>query len=134
LSAWLADAKPQAAVDIPVFVLDVGRDLLRERIAGRFQTMLDADWLDEVRWLDALQLADRHPALRAVGYRQLQAHVHGDCSLAEATAQGITATRQYAKRQRTWFAHQTPDALCGDAETLFPLIRAALNRISGACG
>ncbi len=134
LSAWLADATPQTAVNIPVFVLDVARELLRERIAGRFQAMLDAGWLDEVRWLDALQLADTHPALRAVGYRQLQAHVRGDCSLAEAMAQGITATRQYAKRQRTWFAHQTPDALCGDAETLLPPICAALNRTSGACG
>ncbi|MDQ6987814.1 MAG: tRNA (adenosine(37)-N6)-dimethylallyltransferase MiaA, partial [Mariprofundaceae bacterium] len=128
LSAWLADAKPQMAVNIPVFVLDVPREVLRERIAGRFQRMLAAGWLSEACWLDGLQLVDTHSALRAVGYRQLLAHIHGDCSLAEATEQGITATRHYAKRQRTWFAHQTPDAVRGDGEMLMLLIRVLLNR------
>jgi len=126
LSAWLAEATPNVPVDVPVFVLDMVRDALREKIAGRFQSMLDAGWLDEVHWLNDLHLADTHPVLRAVGYRQLQAYVHGDCSLAEATAKGITATRHYAKRQRTWFSHQTADAVCGDAVMLLPLICGAL--------
>ncbi|MDX8392411.1 MAG: tRNA (adenosine(37)-N6)-dimethylallyltransferase MiaA [Mariprofundaceae bacterium] len=132
LSVWLAEATVKTAVKIPVFVLAAAREVLRERISARFHAMLAAGWLDEVRWLDECQLVATHPAMRAVGYRQLQAYLHDDCSLAEATDQGITATRHYAKRQRTWFTHQTSDAIHGDADDLASLIRPRLNRISAA--
>lgn len=119
LSAWHADGQ-QKDVDIacPVYVLEVEREILRERIAERFQAMMAVRWLDEVRWLDGMKLPDTHPANRAVGYRQLLDHLHGDSSLDEAVEKGITATRKYAKRQVTWFRHQTPQAHFGDAESL----------------
>lgn len=128
LSTWqsqtMADPMP---IECPVFVLDAPRDTLRHTIGQRFHDMLDHGWLEEVAWLHSLNLPGTHPAMRAVGYRQLLAHVRGECLLPEAVDAGITATRRYAKRQRTWFAHQTPDAVWGNADQLAPRIIEALN-------
>lgn len=127
LSVWQKQAADIPAIDCPVFVLDVARDLLRQRLADRFDMMMKAGWLDEVRWLEAQNLPDRHPVMRAVGYRQLLDHLHGELSLEQALADGITATRRYAKRQVTWFNHQTKDATHGDADALEALLMAAMN-------
>ena len=128
LSEWqLGETKPRN-IDCPIFVLEVARDVLRERIANRFYDMLETGWLAEVRWLDSLGLADDHPALRAVGYRQLLDHLHGRLGYKQAVSDGITATRRYAKRQHTWFLHQTPDAVHGDAETLETQIMEAMSK------
>jgi len=119
LADWQAEASSQVVkIDCPVFVLDVEREILRERLAVRLQTMMQAGWLDEVRWLAGLNLPDTHPAMRAVGYRQLLDHLKGELSLEKAVSDSITATRRYAKRQVTWFNHQTPDAVHGSAEDL----------------
>ena len=73
------------------------------RLADRFNAMMAAGFLDEVRALrDRPDLTARHPAMRAVGYRQLWAHLDGACDLTEAVRRGIAATRQLAKRQLTW--------------------------------
>jgi tRNA dimethylallyltransferase len=71
--------------------------------------MLGAGWLDEVRSL--ADLADDAPAWKATGYRTLREVVRGTMSLDEAREQILIETRQYAKRQRTWFRHQLPDVL-----------------------
>lgn len=118
LSEWVESQPKQLAVDCPVFVLDADRDVLRARLSERFHAMMAEGWIDEVRWLAGLNLPDAHPAVRAVGYRQLLKHVRGECTLEEAISEGITATRRYAKRQATWFRHQTPDAVWGDADEL----------------
>jgi tRNA dimethylallyltransferase len=79
------------------------RTMLHERIAARFDTMLAAGFLDEVRALRAG--ADLHadlPAIRAVGYRQAWEHLDGRTDLAEFRDRAIFATRQLAKRQITW--------------------------------
>lgn len=121
LADWQSEASSQVvAMDAPLFVLDVDRPILRERLAGRFEMMMAAGWLDEVRWLASLNLPDTHPAMRSVGYRQLLDHLSGKMSLEKAVSDGITATRRYAKRQVTWFKHQTPNALHGAAEALKP--------------
>ena len=123
LSAWQQEGKEETdPIECPVFVLDVEREVLRLRLADRFHAMLQAGWMDEVRWLDALQLPDTHPAMRAVGFRQLLDHLHGSVSLEQAIADGITATRRYAKRQVTWFHNQTPDAIHGDSKKLEKLM------------
>ncbi len=128
LSAWLKDDRKLTAPAIrcPVFVLGTPRDVLRGKLEKRFHAMLDAGWLDEVRRLDSLQLPDCHPAMRAVGYRQLLMHLQGICPLAEAIRTGVIATWRYAKRQRTWFAHQAPNATWGDAGQLGPHVIEAL--------
>jgi tRNA dimethylallyltransferase len=65
--------------------------------------MLEAGLLAEVRQLLTLPGIHREsPAMRAVGYRQLAAHLSGECSLDEAVDRAVAATRQLAKRQLTW--------------------------------
>lgn len=79
------------------------RAVLHERLERRFHSMLAAGFLDEVRLLRQRgDLGAGHSSMRAVGYRQLWAHLAGDYDLAEATRRGISATRQLAKRQLTW--------------------------------
>ncbi|BEG77973.1 tRNA dimethylallyltransferase [Achromobacter xylosoxidans] len=96
------------------------RAALHARIEQRFDAMLANGLLDEVRGLHAR--ADLHPGLpsvRCVGYRQMWAHLDGEISLEEAREQGITATRQLAKRQITWLRAQPErvivDCLAADA-------------------
>ena len=107
------------------------REILREQLAGRFHAMIQTGWLDEVRWLAAKAVPETHPSMRAVGYRQLLDHLDGKLPLDKAINDGITATRRYAKRQVTWFAHQTPDAMHGNAEELGSLLMAALVKRTG---
>lgn len=79
------------------------RDILHQRIALRFERMMAAGFLDEVRTLWQRQdLNAELPAARAVGYRQLWQHLEGECSLDEAVTNALAATRQLAKRQLTW--------------------------------
>ncbi len=67
--------------------------------------MMKLGFLDEVAALRARgDLTPDHPAIRAVGYRQLWAYFDGEFSLDEAVRRGIFATRQLAKRQLTWIA------------------------------
>ncbi|GAB3275170.1 tRNA (adenosine(37)-N6)-dimethylallyltransferase MiaA [Parahaliea aestuarii] len=79
------------------------RAVLHRRIALRFEQMMAAGFLEEVRALHRRPaLHPELPAIRAVGYRQLWHYLDGDCSLDEALERGIAATRQLAKRQLTW--------------------------------
>jgi tRNA dimethylallyltransferase len=84
------------------------RPVLHRRLADRFHAMMTAGFLEEVRALHRRgDLTARHPSMRAVGYRQLWAHLDGQCDLAEAVERGIAATRQLAKRQLTWMRAET---------------------------
>jgi tRNA dimethylallyltransferase len=79
----------------------------RRHLAARFQAMLRAGLVEEVRALYARgDLTEQHPAVRAVGYRQLWRYCAGSCSLDEAAQQGIIATAQLAKRQLTWLRQE----------------------------
>lgn len=80
--------------------LDPDRTELRERIARRAQVMMEAGWLDETRAL--LPHRDAN-ALNTVGYKELFQHLDGKLSRDEAVELLITRTRQFAKRQMTWF-------------------------------
>jgi len=76
---------------------------LRERIAARFDSMLAAGFLDELKRLRARgDLSADLPALRAVGYRQAWEYLDGGCSEDAFRQRAIHATRQLAKRQTTW--------------------------------
>ena len=88
-------------------VIDPG-PALHDRIAGRLGAMLAAGWLDEVRALR--RIADEAPAWKASGYRALRDVVDDVMTLDEAKERILIETRQYAKRQRTWFRHQLPEA------------------------
>lgn len=88
-------------------VLDPG-PALAAAIVRRVDVMLAAGWLDEVRAL-AASVPPGAPAWSATGYDALRRVVAGEWSLSEAREAVIVATRQYAKRQRTWFRHQLPE-------------------------
>jgi tRNA dimethylallyltransferase len=84
-------------------LVPASRETLNERLDLRLRRMMDDGFLTEVRTLHARgDLTADHPAVRAVGYRQLWAHFAGECPLDEAVRRAITATRQLAKRQMTW--------------------------------
>lgn len=86
-----------------VAIAPTDRAVLHDRIAKRFDQMMAAGFLDEVRALHARDdLGPELPAVRAVGYRQLWAYLDDECTLDEAIERGIAATRQLAKRQFTW--------------------------------
>jgi tRNA dimethylallyltransferase len=91
------------------------RAALHERIATRFDAMLTAGFLDEVRRLRAdTRLHIDLPAIRAVGYRQAWRHLDGAIDADEFRQTAIEATRQLAKRQYTWFRAER-DAFRPDA-------------------
>lgn len=96
-------------VDVCEFVLaPPQRADLHVALERRFQRMLDAGFLDEVRALrDRGDLTLAHPSMRCVGYRQLWRHLEGEDSLADATHKGVIATRQLAKRQWTWLRRRS---------------------------
>ena len=79
---------------------------LDRRIAARAQAMVAAGFLDEVRRLRARGIGPDAPALRAVGYREMLACMEGRLDEAAALAATVRATRQFAKRQRTWFRRE----------------------------
>jgi tRNA dimethylallyltransferase len=91
-------------VEVREFAVAPGeRADLHRRIAVRFEAMLAAGFLDEVRTLyERTDLTAEHPSMRAVGYRQAWTYLAGQCSLDEVKEKAVAATRQLAKRQLTW--------------------------------
>lgn len=89
-------------------VLDPPRDWLAARIDARFDAMLAAGALDEVA-REVPHWDPAQPSARAIGAPELVAHLQGALTLAEATAAAKAASRQYAKRQRTWFRNRMGD-------------------------
>jgi tRNA dimethylallyltransferase len=83
--------------------LSVDREALRERLALRVHRMVDQGLLAEVRRLDAAGLRSGKTAPRALGYAQFLRVLDGVATVAEATEDTIVATRQFARRQLTWF-------------------------------
>lgn len=97
---------PLAGRTLQKIFLAPERQTLRARIDARFRTMMAAGALDEVAALRARNLDPMLPVMRAHGVSALTAHIEGAVSLADAVQRGQAETRQYAKRQFTWFRHQ----------------------------
>lgn len=76
------------------------RPVLAERIEARYRQQLGAGFLDEVR---AMRSRMSRTARQALGYKELLAHLAGDCTLEEAVAAAVSRTREFARRQRAWF-------------------------------
>ncbi len=83
--------------------LDGDRAVLHDRLAARVHTMVDRGFVDEVERLDGEGLRDGRTASRALGYAQIIQVLDGEKSLDEAIEETIVATRQFARRQTTWF-------------------------------
>lgn len=99
----------RTVVALHAFVVRLDRTELYERCDARFSDMLAAGALDEVRTLRSRNLDPDLPVMKAVGVRPLLRHLNGAVSLEAAADDARRDTRRYAKRQVTWFAHQTPD-------------------------
>ncbi len=106
LAAWQreAPALPPAPHRFAAILLDPPRAELRAAIGLRFDAMLKAGALEEVRAL--MHLDPALPAMRAHGVPELLAHLRGELSLAAARERAVLNTGQYTKRQATWFRHQ----------------------------
>lgn len=108
LGHWQAQPAEGGDSGLRFFTLTVmpPRPDLHKAINERFLRMLAAGALDEVRAIDARGLDPLLPGMKALGLPELRQHLGGALSLAQATALAQAATRQYAKRQATWFRHQ----------------------------
>src|SRR5262245_541243 len=123
--ASFAAARPDDVGALRTILVMPPQPALDEAIARRCAAMLDAGALDEVRALLALELDPLLPAMKAVGVRELAALARGETDRPRAIETFRIATRQYAKRQRTWFRHQLrPDFLLDAqfSESLLPEI------------
>jgi tRNA dimethylallyltransferase len=110
ISDWHREGMPpilDPARALKIFLAPEREELWR-RIDTRFDGMLAAGALDEVRALDARKLPEHLPAMKAHGVPWLRKHLRGEISLPEAAAGAKIDTRRYAKRQVTWFRTQMP--------------------------
>ncbi len=129
LSDWHADDKgavPLPGVEfIKVALQTPTRKDLHERIEARLKVMINKGFTDEVRMLQ--KRVGLHPgssSMRAVGYRQFWPYAAGECSLEEAAAKALVATRQLAKRQLTWLRSES------SVTSFDPLEAGAIDAIS----
>jgi tRNA dimethylallyltransferase len=95
--------------EIERMVLNPDREVLRERIARRFEAMFAHGAIEEVEALLALGLDPSLPAMKAIGVPEIAAMLRGEIEEDEAIERAVIATRQYAKRQRTWFRNRMAD-------------------------
>ena len=110
LKAWQSEREGGIGddVDLKALILLPPRDWLYERCNRRFAAMIEQVAVGEVERLLKRKLDPQMPVMRAIGVREITACLAGECSLEQAIAAGQQATRNYAKRQYTWFAHQPP--------------------------
>ena len=96
------------AIHLRPLILLPPRDWLYLRCDARFRAMVEAGAIAEVERLLTRGLNPDLPVMRAIGVREIAAFLNGELNQAAMTAAGSQATRRYAKRQYTWFAHQPP--------------------------
>jgi tRNA dimethylallyltransferase len=106
ISAWHARTPRAVGLSARYLVVDPGTEL-SAHLDQRLTTMLDMGWEREVEAL-ARTVPANAPAWNGTGYRWIRASVMQECARADALARVRIETRQYAKRQRTWFRHQLP--------------------------
>jgi tRNA dimethylallyltransferase len=130
MSALKAEQRPDPCLglEFPTFVLQREVDELDARIALRTGMMLQEGWIEETRQALAAYPADC-PGLQSIGYREIVAHLQGNLEHENLCAEIVRVTRQYAKRQRTWF-RQTPQVLAAHPEDP-SLARAILDLVAG---
>jgi tRNA dimethylallyltransferase len=108
LAAWQRAKPAPPALRFTAILIDPPRQALATAIAARFDAMLAAGALDEVRALLARGLDPALPLLRAHGVPEFFDHLAGRVALAEAASRAVAATLRYTKRQRTWWRHHAP--------------------------
>ncbi|MFL6857681.1 MAG: tRNA (adenosine(37)-N6)-dimethylallyltransferase MiaA [Allosphingosinicella sp.] len=125
-----------ADVALHPLILLPPRDWLQARCDARFEAMLSEQGIEEVRALLARGLSPALPVMRAIGVREIAGLLAGALTREQALAAGRIATRQYAKRQYTWFSRQPPPDWprftapldCGGFELALAGLHARLSR------
>jgi tRNA dimethylallyltransferase len=129
---WHEEEKP-AAVDLSraakVFLMP-DRDELMRRIDARFDAMIAAGAVEEVRTLAARNLDPQLPAMKAHGVPWLIRHLNGEIGLEQAADAAKRETRQYTKRQATWFRNQLPDFAWVEPDRAFAAIEQQLETLA----
>jgi tRNA dimethylallyltransferase len=122
LAAWQSGGLDPAPWRFSAVLLRPPRHELREAAGARFDAMLRDGALDEVKALVDRGLDPALPAMRAHGVPELAAHLAGRIGLAEARERAVAHTRQYIKRQDTWFRHHalTAPAMVRHIDAKFP--------------
>ena len=125
---WHGDAKPDGPDSLPAVrvFLSPERDELARRIDARFDAMIDAGAIEEVRALMARNLGPSLPAMKAHGVPWLIRQLRGEITLEQAVEGAKRDTRQYAKRQATWFRNQLPEFAWVDPEKALAAVEAQL--------
>jgi tRNA dimethylallyltransferase len=118
-----AELDPRLA-ETPIVWVDLDRETLYRRIDARAEAMARGGWLEETRALAAQPDWASLPAASSLGYREMAEVAAGTKSLETAVAEIKKRTRNYAKRQRTFFRHQFPGASHWDAEALTQALEA----------
>ena len=93
-------------LDVTITILEPGRAQLYQACDERFETMLDHGAIEEVEALLERKLDEALPVMRAIGVREIARYLRGELTRGQMTEAAQTATRNYAKRQMTWFRHQ----------------------------
>jgi tRNA dimethylallyltransferase len=107
------------------FAVEAPREVVNARIERRFGDMLNTGLLDEVRALMARgDLSVEVPSMRAVGYRQVWRHLSGEIDHATMVERAVSATRQLAKRQRTWLRSWSGKTVLNDAVEAGPILQS----------
>ncbi|MBR7138115.1 MAG: tRNA (adenosine(37)-N6)-dimethylallyltransferase MiaA [Lentisphaeria bacterium] len=96
--------------DVRAFKLELSPEELNLKIAARTEVMLKEGWIDEAEKAISAGLLETPTAHQALGYKIIDRFLKGEFSREELKEKLIVATRQYARRQRTWFRHQHPEA------------------------
>lgn len=131
LSQWQAMPGAPAPYRFVTVLLAPDRAWLRARIETRFDAMLDGGVLAEARAVFERRPDPAWPGLKAHGAPELFAHFRGELSLSDVRRIAIDHTRQYAKRQMTWFRHQlTPDLVVDpDVDATMEAVEKYLDKI-----
>jgi tRNA dimethylallyltransferase len=130
---WHEDNTP-ASVDLAraakIFLMPDREELFR-RIDARFDAMIAAGALDEVSVLATRNLDPNLPAMKAHGVPWLIRHLRREIALAEAVEHAKLETRQYTKRQATWFRNQLPEFEWAEPRSAHAAVEAQLRTLSG---
>jgi tRNA dimethylallyltransferase len=131
LIAWHEEGMP-ASIDasrtVQVFLMPDRAELFR-RIDARFEAMIAAGAIEEVQALAARNLDPDLPAMKAHGVPWLIRHLKGEVTLAEAIEGSQRDTRQYTKRQATWFRNQLPEFKWVEPERAMEAVEAQLSEL-----
>ena len=119
LDAYPVGGPPQVGLSLPPEEVD-------RRIAARFAAMVEAGLVDEVRGLAARPEGISRTARQALGYREILAHVEGGALLDECLEEAMRHTRQFARRQASWFRRDPRGRWAGSSEEAQDLVENAL--------